>query len=111
MVTSNGALLELVELSLDEAKHQAGLAHRRLPQKYQLELADLVTSVRPVGSRSSSPVGHGLVRSPGQCLSRTSDCTFRASAGGVDRGKTMIHVTQMIFLTRAMSDVLEIRVF
>lgn len=87
MVTSNGALLELVELSLDKPEHQAGLAHCRLPQKYQLELADLVTSVRPVGSRSSSPVGHGLVRSPGQCLSRTSDYAVRASAGGGGREK------------------------
>lgn len=39
--TSNGRLLELVELSLDEAQHQAGLAHGHVAQQHQLELADL----------------------------------------------------------------------
>ena len=41
---ADGALLELVELALDEAQHQARLAHRGLAQKHQLELAGLVGS-------------------------------------------------------------------
>ena len=41
-LTSNGALLVLLELSLDEAQHQTGLPHRWLPKKDQLELEDLI---------------------------------------------------------------------
>ena len=63
-LTSYCALLELVELALDEAQDQTGLAHGRLPQKHQLELADLVAGVGPVGACRSSPVGHDLCQSP-----------------------------------------------
>ena len=40
-LTSYSGLLELVKLSLDEAQHQAGLAHRHVSQQNQFELADL----------------------------------------------------------------------
>lgn len=49
-----------MELAFDEAQHQARLAHGRLPQQHQLELADLVGgrgAIRP-GSTSTTP-GHG----------------------------------------------------
>lgn len=41
-LTSNGALLILVELAFDETQHQAGLAHGRLSQQDQFELAYFV---------------------------------------------------------------------
>lgn len=58
-LTSNGALLKLVELAFDETQHQTGLAHRRLPQQHQFELADLIRYGGPVGpGRSSAASGH-----------------------------------------------------
>ena len=63
--TSDGALLELVELALDEAQYQAGLPHRRLPKKHQLELADLIGRVGTVGSRGSTSVCHVTTHSQG----------------------------------------------
>lgn len=41
-LTSNSALLILVELAFDETQHQAGLAHGRLSQQDQFELAYFV---------------------------------------------------------------------
>ena len=62
-LTSYCALLKLMELSFDKAKHKTGLANRRLPEQDQLKLANLVCRIRPIGSRSSSAIGH-LNRSP-----------------------------------------------
>lgn len=59
LLTSDGALLELVKLAFDEAQYQAGLAHRRLPQQHQFELADFVGyrgAIRP--SCSSAAASH-----------------------------------------------------
>lgn len=59
MLTSDGALLELMKLAFDKAQHQAGLAHRRLPQQHQFELADFVGyrgAIRP--SCSSTAASH-----------------------------------------------------
>lgn len=64
-LTSYCALLEFVELTLDEAEHQAGLPNGRLPQQHQFKLTDLGPGVGSVGSRGTSPTGHGLLRSPG----------------------------------------------
>lgn len=64
-LTSNCALLVLVELSLDEAEDEAGFAHRRLPQQDQLKLTDLVPSSWSVGSRCTSPTRHGPSRRNG----------------------------------------------
>lgn len=64
-LTSYCALLEFVELTLDEAEHQAGLPNGRLPQQHQFKLTDLGPGVGSIGSRGTSPTGHGLLRSPG----------------------------------------------
>lgn len=58
---ADGALLVLVELPLDETQHQRGLAHRRLAQQHQLELAhfSLWSTVWPLG-RSVSVCCHVL---------------------------------------------------
>lgn len=50
LLTPNGALLKFMKLAFDKAQHQTGLAHRRLPQQHQFELADFVChrgAVRP----------------------------------------------------------------
>lgn len=60
-LTSDGALLVLVELAFDEAQHQAGLSHGRLSQQHQLELADLVARRRAVGPLCSASPCHGTV--------------------------------------------------
>lgn len=41
LLTSNGGLLELIELALDKAQDQAGLSHCHVPQQHQFKLADL----------------------------------------------------------------------
>lgn len=64
-LTSNCALLVLVELSFDKAEDEAGLAHRRLPQQDQLKLTNLVPSSWSVGSRCTSPTRHGPSRCSG----------------------------------------------
>lgn len=53
-----------MELALDEAQDQAGLAHGRLSQQHQLELADLVGSGSggAVGPRRSSSARHASTR-------------------------------------------------
>lgn len=48
-----------MELSFDEAQHQAGLSHRRLPQQHQLKLADFVARRCGVGPRRSASPRHG----------------------------------------------------
>lgn len=58
-LTSNGALLVLVELALHKAQHQTGLAHRRLAEQHQFELADLVARSRAIGARRSTASCHG----------------------------------------------------
>lgn len=60
-LTSDGALLVLVELAFDEAQHQAGLSHCRFSQQYQLELADLVARRCAVGPLCSASPCHGTV--------------------------------------------------
>ena len=64
-LTSNCALLVLVELPLDEAEDEAGFADRGLPQQDQLKLTDLVPSSWSVGSRCASPTRHGPSRCSG----------------------------------------------
>lgn len=58
-LTSNGALLVLVELSLDKAEDEAGFAHCRLPQEDQLKLTDFVASSWSIGACCTSPTRHG----------------------------------------------------
>lgn len=58
-LTSDGALLVLVELAFDEAQHQAGLSHCRFSQQHQLELTDLVARRCAVGPLCSAPPCHG----------------------------------------------------
>lgn len=65
-LTSDGALLVLMELALDEAQHQAGLSHCRFPQQHQLELADLVARRRAVGPRCSASPCHSTVLEMGR---------------------------------------------
>lgn len=56
LLTSDGALLVLVELAFDEAQHQAGLSHSRFSQQHELKLTDLVACRSAVGPcRSASP--------------------------------------------------------
>lgn len=64
-LTSNCALLVLVELSLDKAEDKAGLAYCRLPQQDQLKLTDLVPSSWSIGSCCTSPTRHGPSRCSG----------------------------------------------
>lgn len=64
-LTSNCALLVLVELSLDKAEDEAGFADRGLPQQDQLKLTDLVPSGWSVGSCCTSPTRHGPCRCSG----------------------------------------------
>ena len=64
-LTSDGALLVLVELAFDKAQHQAGLPHRRFPQQHQLELADLVACCCAVGPCWSASPCHGAVLETG----------------------------------------------
>lgn len=53
-----------MELALDETQYQAGLAHGRLSQQHQLELADLVGGggSRAVGPRHSYSPRHASTR-------------------------------------------------
>lgn len=58
-LTSDGALLVLVELAFDEAQHQAGLSHCRFSQQHQLELADLAARRCAVGPLCCASPCHG----------------------------------------------------
>lgn len=58
LFTSNGGLLELIELALDEAQDQAGLAYCHVSQQNQLKLADLGLGQVPVGPGIPTG-GHG----------------------------------------------------
>lgn len=58
-LTSDGALLVLMELAFDKAQHQAGLSHRRFPQQHELELADLAACRNAVGPLCSASPCHG----------------------------------------------------
>lgn len=58
-LTSDGALLVLVELAFDKAQHQAGLSHCRFAQQHQLELADLAARRCAVGPLCSASPCHG----------------------------------------------------
>lgn len=55
------ALLVLVELSLDEAQHQRGLADGRLAQQHQLELADFALCAA-VGALDAAAAASLIVR-------------------------------------------------
>lgn len=57
-LTSNRALLVLVELPLHEAQNEAGFPHRRLPQEDEFELADFVPSSRSIRSGGSTSTCH-----------------------------------------------------
>ena len=59
-LTSYCALLKFMKLAFDKPKHQTGLPHSRLSQQHQLELADLVAGIGPVGSCRSTPTCHNL---------------------------------------------------
>lgn len=61
-LTSYGRLLELVELSLDEAQHQAGLAYSHVPQQHQLELADLGLWQRAIEAAAAPSGAHTDLR-------------------------------------------------
>lgn len=67
-LTSDCALLVLVELSLDKAEDKAGFAYCGLPQQDELKLTDLVPSSWSVGSCCTSPTRHGP-----SCCSGTSE--------------------------------------
>lgn len=61
-LTSYRALLKLMELALDKAQHQAGLADRRLAQQHQFELTDFVAGcVWPIRSCSTASSCHDPV--------------------------------------------------
>lgn len=85
-LTSYRALLEFVELTLDEAEHQAGLPDGRLAQQHQFKLTDLVPGVGSIGSRGASPSGHGLLRSPGVLLGWKL-CVRTSAAGARQESK------------------------
>lgn len=59
-----------MELALDKAEHQAGLPNGWLPQQHQFKLTDLIPCIGSIGSRSASPVGHDLLRSPGDLCAK-----------------------------------------
>lgn len=65
-LTSDGALLVLVELAFDEAQHQAGLSHGRLSQQHQLKLTDLAARCSAVGPCWSASPCHIAVLKTGR---------------------------------------------
>lgn len=81
-----------MELALDEAQYQAGLANGRLSQQHQLELADLVGGGGggAVGPRRSSSPRHASTRgeqaglTPGLEISKDTE-DERGSRGHQDR--------------------------
>lgn len=57
-LTSNRALLVLVELPLHEAQDEAGLPHCRFSQENKFKLADFVSSSWSIRSSSSTSTCH-----------------------------------------------------
>lgn len=68
-----------MELPLDKAEDQAGLAHGRLAQEDQLKLTDLVASSWSIGSCCTSSTRHGAL-----LCSSTSE--RGGGAGAMQRG-------------------------
>lgn len=79
-LTSDGALLVLVELAFDKAQHQAGLSHCRFAQQHQLELADLAARRCAVGPLCSASPCHGTALEMSDEEGRTW-CTGGLEAG------------------------------
>lgn len=74
--TSDGRLLELVKLALDEPQHQAGLAHSHVAQQHQLELADLGLGQSSIGL-TRAPSGSHARRGQGPGVSSLAQVEHR----------------------------------